>query len=223
MKQQGRNGMDKDSQGKALANISEKISNLEVGIPAKTSELRILKVTIHIAHAAWIVALVMSISTTRGISSYATFMPLLVFASCLEMLYWGLLGRHPVEIKGPYSHAAAIENANRDFLLFSWYVVPPFPPFRLLERYSANLPESAVRRQRSQIFARFWLKSELTPLMICALLLIYVLYPGTPPELYGLGRYFPVACLFWIVEFGLFSKLLSVLIFSTLIRLHKGF
>lgn len=208
-----------------MSNESENALDSQIDAPVQHQHigLRLLNLGIHTAHAAWMVALVMSVAANGSISSYVLFMPLLILASCLEMWRWELLGRQLVETKGPYSHASAVEAANRDFLLFSWYVVPPFPPFKLLERYSANLPEAAVTRQRGQIFARFWLRSEVTPLLIGGLLLIYALYPGTPPEVYGLGKIFLVALLFWIVEFGLFSKLLSVLLFSAFIRFFKGF
>ena len=185
--------------------------------------LRFLKISIHIAHAAWIVALIASISQDRAITTYALFMPPLILASCLEMCRWALLGRKSVEISGVYSHASAIEQINREFLTFSWYIISTSPPYQLLERYAMGAVTSPQQKTQSQIFARFWLKSEVVlPLMAC-LLMIYGLYPGTHPLLYGFGKHFSIVCLVWIVEFGFFSKQISVFLFSTFVRIQKGF
>lgn len=213
--------------GNAVNHESEKPPEIQIDTPAKTSSkpggLRVLEISIHMAHAAWMAALVMSVAANGSISSYALFMPLLILASCLEMWRWALLGRQLVETKGPYSHASAVDAVNRDFLLFSWYVLPPLPPFKLLERYGAILPEAAVKRQRSQILARFWLRSEAT-LPLSLLCFFFFLFPlESPPNLWGLGKFLVVSRLFWVVEFGLFSKLLSVFLFSAFLRIFKGF
>ena len=205
----------------------EKRLEAQADAPVKASPVpfsqHLLDISIHAAHAAWIVALIASVAKDGAIMSYALFMPPLVLASCLEMWRWALLGRQLVETKGPYSHASAIQSVNQDFLLFSWYVVPTFPPFKLLERHSAGCLDAPVKRQRSQIFAKFWLKSEVTlPLLLLGI--FFFLFPlDAAPRLWGLGKFFPITCLFWIVEFGLFSKLLSVFVFSTFVRIHKGF
>ena len=191
--------------------------------PVSRFVLRFLQFSIHAAHAVWIVALIVSVAKDGAISSYRLFMPLLILAFCLEMCRWALLGRKTVEVKGAYSHASAIENTNREFLLFSWYIVPVLLPFKLMELYAAGNTECLKSKIKSQIFSKFWLKSEMTlPLMSC-LLLVYGFYLGTPPALYGFHKYYSIVCLYWIISFGLFSKLISVFLFSTFIRIFKGF
>lgn len=184
---------------------------------------RLLNLGIHVTHAGWIVALIVSVDKDGAIARYSIFMPPLIFASFLEMWRWVLLGKQIVEIKGPYSHALAVEAVNRDFLLFSWYVIPPFPPFKLLERYTTGHPEIPVWPQRSQLFSRFWLKSDVTfPLLILGAIIISALYSGSSPEIYGFGKFYPITCLFWIVGFGTSSKSISLFVYSIFNHIHKG-
>lgn len=199
-------------------------ANAPAKLNLKSLPQRLLNISIHATHITWMVALVVSVSKNGALQSYALFMPLLILASFLEIWRWALLGRQIVEVKGAYFHASAVETANREFLLFSWYVVPPFPPFKLLERYATGISDVPTQKTLSQIFARFWLKSEVTwPLLILELVCISVLYPGSAPEIYGLGRFHPLACLFWIAGFGALSKSASAFSYSTFIRFSKGF
>lgn len=179
--------------------------------------------SIHAAHLAWMAALVSSVDRSGAVSTYSIFAPLLALAVLLELGRWTLLAQEQLEIKGTYSHASALDALNRSFLAFSWYVVPLIPPFALLERHAARHP-AAMQKCGGQVFARFWLKSEVTLPAVSILLLVLVLAlsPDTPPNLLGLGRHFAVACVFWIVEFGLVAKLAAVLVFSILVRIFKG-
>ena len=202
---------------------NEGLTNVPVTARSR-SVLRFLKISIHAAHAVWIVALVVSVAKNGTISNYALFMPPLILASCLEMCHWALVGRKTVDIKGTYSHASAIESANRECLLFTQYIPPIFPPFKLIERYTEKITKNPEKKTQSQVLARFWLKSEMVlPMLVINWLLVTALYEGHPPSLYGLVRFHSLICLVWIVGLGGSSKSISVLIYSSLVRIFKGF
>lgn len=184
---------------------------------------RILSLSIHTAHTVWIVALALSVDKSGVIAKYSLFVPPLVIASLLEMWRWALLGRDVVEIKGAYSLASELEATNHKFLLLSWYVIPPIPPRRLLERYSEAGQHFPVTNPRDTFFAKFFLTSEVTkPLLAGAALVLGDLYMNSAPHLWGLGTYKPVVIIVWMAEVGFLAKAISILAFSLLIRIRKG-
>ena len=184
----------------------------------------VTKIFIHSTHVVWMIALVANVNEHGIIQNRATIFSLVAIATFLEMFRWSLMGRQVVEIVGSYAHASAIDAANRDFLLLSWYVIPPLPPFKLLERYSAHQDEASVHRSRSQVFAAFWLKSEVTlPMIAACMCFTYGLYQSKPAALGGLTQFYPIACLYWVCGIGALSKFFSILVFSIFIRIFKGY
>lgn len=184
----------------------------------------VMKIFVHAAHAAWMITLIANVNELGDLKNRPIIFLLLAIAAFLEMLRWSTMGRQVVEIKGSYSRASAIDAVNHDFLLFTWYVIPPLPPFKLLERYSADQDDILTHRSKSQIFAAFWLKSEVTlPLIAACMCFAYGLYQPKPAALGGLTQFYPLACLYWICGFGALSKFFSVLVFSIFIRISKGY
>lgn len=185
--------------------------------------MRLLEVMIHVGHFSWMAVLVSAIDEAGNFSGNWLFLLILLVSFFLEMWRWILLGKERIEIKGAYSLATTLEAANRDFLQFSWYVIPPVPPRKLLDEYSSSGHDFPQTMQVDQVLARFYLKSRVTfPLIGCGIAVLLVLYPGAAPILWGLGKIVVVAHVIWIAAIGLLSKIVAIFSFSLIVGLTKG-
>lgn len=183
---------------------------------------KILWITsIHGLHASWILIFGIENINNAALKLSQSVILLWLLAFLLEAIRWYSVGNEITEIKGTHSFARVVEKSNDNFFLFSPYIIPPLPPFKLIEEISKSAPNNNGFLKKRIVFSRFWLNKQIIYIVLFLIVLLGTgIFNGDAPTFGGIIKSPLISCAYWICMMGLFGKLFFLMVFSLFIKIQ---